>query len=60
MVVVVGFNDSAHISKMSEWVAPGDTAISGITSLKDGDIQHSSALALSPERDIEPQPSVRN
>ena len=34
---------------LSEWVTPGDTAIPGITSLKDGDLQHSSALAQSPK-----------
>ena len=55
---MLGFNDSA-MSKMmtvgdSEWVTPGDTAIPGMTSLKDGDLQHSSALAQSPEGDIEP------
>ena len=31
-----------------------------MTSLKDGDLQHSSAFAQSPKGDIEPQPSVRN
>ena len=39
------------ISKMtvvSEWVTPGGTAIPGMTSLKDGDLPHSSALAQSP------------
>ena len=46
--------------RLSEWVTPGDTAIPGMTSLKDGDLQHSGALAQSPEGDIEPQPSVRN
>ena len=40
--------------RLSEWVTPGDTAIPGMTSLKDGDLQHSSALAQSPEGDIEP------
>ena len=35
--------------RLSEWVTPGDTAISGMTSLKDGDLQHSSALAQSPK-----------
>ena len=43
--------------RLLEWVTPGDTAIPGMTSLKDGDLQHSSALAQSPEGDIEPQPS---
>ena len=32
-----------------------DTAIPGMTSLKDGDLQNSSALAQSPEGDIEVQ-----
>ena len=36
--------------RLSEWVTPGDTAIPGMTSLKDGDLQHSSALVQSPER----------
>ena len=40
--------------RLSEWVTPGDTAIPGMTSLKDGDLQHSSALAQSPKGDIEP------
>ena len=35
--------------RLSEWVTPGDTAIPGMTSLKDGDLQHSSALAQSPK-----------
>ena len=39
---------------LSEWVTPGGTAIPGMTSLKDGDLQHSSALAQSPKGDIEP------
>ena len=34
--------------RLSEWVTPGDTAIPGMTSLKDEDLQHSSALAQSP------------
>ena len=34
----------------TEWVTPGDTAIPGMTSLKDGDLQHSSALAQSPKK----------
>ena len=34
--------------RLSEWVTPGDTAIPGMTSLKDGDLLHSSALAQSP------------
>ena len=34
---------------LSEWVTPGGTAIPGMTSLKDGDLQHSSALARSPK-----------
>ena len=38
---------------LSEWVTPRDTAIPGMTSLKDGDLQHSSALAQSPKGDIE-------
>ena len=57
------FNDSTRDKddiRLSEWVTPGDTAIPGMTSLKDGDLQHSSALAQSPNGDIEPQPSVRN
>ena len=33
---------------MSEWVTPRDTAIPGITSFKDGDLQHSSVLAGRP------------
>ena len=41
--------------RLSEWVTPGDTAIPGMTSLKDGDLQHSSALAQSPKRNIEPK-----
>ena len=40
------FNDS---TREKEEVAPGGTAIPGITSLKDGDLQHSSALAQSPK-----------
>ena len=40
--------------RLSEWVTPGDTAIPGMTSLEDGDLQHSSALAQSPKGDIEP------
>ena len=28
--------------RLSEWVTPGDTAIPGMTSLKDGNLQHSS------------------
>ena len=40
--------------RLSEWVTPGDTAIPGMTSLKDGDLQHSSALAQSSKGDIEP------
>ena len=39
---------------LSEWVTPGNTAIPGMTSLEDGDLQHSSALAQSPKGDIEP------
>ena len=39
---------------LSEWVTPGGTAIPGMTSLKGGDLQHSSALALSPKGDVEP------
>ena len=35
--------------RLSEWVTPRDTAIPGMTSLKDGDLQHSSALAQSPK-----------
>ena len=35
--------------RLSEWVNPGDTAKPGMTSLKDGDLQHSSALAQSPK-----------
>ena len=45
------FYDSAHIKdddcQLSEWVTPGGSAIPGMTSLKDGDLQHSSALAQS-------------
>ena len=44
---------------LSEWVTPGDTAIPGMTSLKDWDFQHSSALAQSPKGDIELQPVVK-
>ena len=40
--------------RLSEWVTPGGTAIPGMTSLKDEDLQHSSALAQSPEGDIDP------
>ena len=40
--------------RLSEWVTPGGTAIPSMTSLKDGDLQHSSALAQSPKGDIEP------
>ena len=39
---------------LSEWVTPEGTAIPGMTSFKDGDLQHSSALAQSPKGDIEP------
>ena len=41
--------------RLSEWVTPGDTAIPGMTSLKDGDLQHSSALAPISKGDIEPK-----
>ena len=34
---------------LSEWVTPGDTAIPGMTSLKEWDLQHLSALAQSPK-----------
>ena len=54
---MLGFNDSVHIKDdncRSEWVTPGGAAIPGMTSLKDGYIQRSSALAQSPEGDIEP------
>ena len=34
--------------RLLEWFVPGDTAIPGMSSLKDGDLQHSSALAQSP------------
>jgi len=40
--------------RLSEWVTPGDTAILGMTSFKDGGLQHSSALAQSPKGHIEP------
>ena len=47
--------------RLSEWVTPGYTAIPGMTSLKDGDLQHSSALAQISKGDIEPnQPSEIN
>ena len=51
-MVVVGVLRQYPLTKtirLSEWVAPGDTAIPGMTSLKDGDLQHSSALAQSPK-----------
>ena len=32
--------------RLSEWVTPGGTAIPGMTSLKDGDLQHSSFKGL--------------
>ena len=51
---------SRMMTVMSEWVILGDTAIPGMTNLKDGDLQHSIALAQSPKGYIEPQPSVRN
>ena len=38
---------------LSEWVTPGDTAILGMISLKDWDLQHLSALTQSPKRDVE-------
>ena len=41
--------------RLAEWVTPGDTALPGMTSLKDGNLRHSSALAQSPNGDIEPQ-----
>ena len=46
---LLGFYDSTRHKtiRLSEWVTPGDTAIPGMTSLKDGDLQHSSALAQS-------------
>ena len=53
------FYDSAHIKDddcRSDRVTPGGTAIPGMASLKDGDLQHSSALAQSPKGDIEPNP----
>ena len=34
--------------RLLDWVAPGDTAIPDTSSLKDGDLQHSNALAQSP------------
>ena len=40
--------------RLSKWLTLGGTAIPGMTSLKDGDLQHSSALAQSPKGDIEP------
>ena len=40
---------------LSEWVTPRDTAMPGMTSLKDGDLQHSSALAQSPKE----SPTIR-
>ena len=48
---LLGFYDSTRHKtiRLSEWVTPGDTAIPGMTSLKDGDLQHSSALAQSPK-----------
>ena len=43
------------ISKMmTEWVTPGGTAIPGMTSLKDGDLQHLSPFSQSSKGDIEP------
>ena len=39
---------------LSEWVTPGGTAIPGMTSLKDGDLQYSSALAQSSKGGMEP------
>ena len=45
------FNDSTRDKDdiRAEWVAPGGTAIPGMTRLKDGDFQHSSASAQSPK-----------
>ena len=40
-------------SWLSGWVAPGDTAIPGMISLKDGDLLQSSVLAQSPNRDLD-------
>ena len=56
MVVVVEVLRQCSYQRwwLSEWVTPGGTAIPGMTSLKDGDLQHSSALAQSPKGDIEP------
>ena len=57
------FNDSTRDKDdmiwLSEWVTPGDTVILGMTSLKDGDLQHSSASAQSPKEigNIEPHSS---
>ena len=51
-MAVVGVQRPAIVTKtirLSEWVTPGDTAIPGMTSLKDGDLQQSSALAQSPK-----------
>ena len=42
-------NDSTRDIDCPVWVTLGDTAIPGMTSLKDGDLQHSSALAQSPK-----------
>ena len=33
--------------RLSEWVTPGDTAVPGMTSLKDEDLQHSSSSSSS-------------
>ena len=43
---LLGFYDS---TRDKDDTTVGDTAIPGMTSLKDGDLQHSSALAQSPK-----------
>ena len=40
--------------RLSEWVTPGDTAIPGMTSLEDGDLQHSRCIGPISKGDIEP------
>ena len=53
LVVVVEVQRQCSYQRwwLSEWVTPGGTAILGMTSVKDGDLQHSSALAQSPKGD---------
>ena len=48
-LVVVGVLRLCPWQRRSELVTPGDTAVPGMTSLKDGELQHSSALVQSPK-----------